>query len=106
MERFLSSNPGLRSRFNRTICFEDYQPKDLVRIFEKFCKDNQYKLTQDAVEKITEHYSKPRDDEESFANARDVRNLFEKALTKQANRLAAMTDVTDEEIVTLHAVDL
>lgn len=106
MECFLSSNPGLRSRFNRTICFEDYQPKDLVRIFEKFCKDNQYKLTQDAVEKITEHYSKPRDDEADFANARDVRNLFEKALTKQANRLAAMTDVTDEEIVTLHADDL
>lgn len=107
MEQFLQSNPGLKSRFNKFIQFDDYDGKELMEIFEKQCSSNGYKLTDEAKEKAQEIFDemyRTRDD--SFANGRSVRNFFEKVMVRQANRLAAQDEITDEELLTLQISDL
>jgi len=99
MEEFLQSNPGLQSRFNKYINFDDYSPQELMDIFLRMCEKNGYKPTDGAKEKISQILSllhETRSD--SFANARTVRNLFEKLLTIQADRLALLENVTNEEL--------
>lgn len=88
MEEFLSSNPGLRSRFNKYIFFEDYKPEELLSIFEGMCKNNEYTMSDEAREYATTYFnnriaSHPKD----FANGRDVRNFLEKAMSNQASRI-------------------
>ena len=101
MEKFLSSNPGLRSRFNKFIYFDDYTPDELYKIFEFQCNKAGYTTTAAAgqyVKKFFEDHYNNRDS--NFANARDVRNFFEKAVVNQANRLVGMEDqeLTDEQL--------
>ena len=89
MHKFINSNPGLRSRFNKYIDFPDYNAEELVQIFISLCKKYDYNLTNDAkrtAENIIFIMEKNKD--ENFANARDIRNLFEKVITKQATRVA------------------
>lgn len=91
MKQFLSSNPGLKSRFNKFIDFPDYTPEELFVIFEGMCSKNGYVLNEAAQEKaktIFKDLYAHRD--ENFANGRTVRNFFEKVMTKQANRLASL----------------
>ncbi len=107
MEEFLESNPGLQSRFNKYINFDDYSPEELLDIFKRMCEKNGYKPEDSAIEKVKEilvqlHESRS----DSFANARTVRNLFEKLLTIQADRLAQLETVTDEELTSLKEEDL
>lgn len=88
MEEFLSSNPGLRSRFSRFILFEDYTPEELFEILLSMCKKQEYILSDEAGEVVKEFLrrrcaNKP----DNFANARDVRNLLERAITNQAARV-------------------
>jgi len=102
MDRFLHSNPGLESRFNKFIYFEDYTAEELYDIFMLMCREAN--LTPDtAAEKYLKEYftdlSRHRPD--NFANGRAVRNLFEEVLTNQANRLAPKKEITDEELNTL-----
>ncbi len=107
MEEFLDSNPGLQSRFNKYINFDDYSPEELMDIFRGMCKKNGYKLTELAEEKVKqmlEFLHEARSD--SFANARTVRNLFEKLLTIQADRLAALESVSDEDLSSITEEDL
>lgn len=90
METFLRSNPGLQSRFTRFIRFEDYSVPDLCRIFDKLCRDAEYSLTPAACAMTFVLFAaahKKRD--ERFGNARHVRNMYEKALGMQADRLAS-----------------
>lgn len=88
MEQFLAANPGLRSRFSTVIHFPDYTPKELTSIFLQMCQKEEY--TVDTTARICaeaffrDRYANRR---ENFANARDVRNYFEKAKRNQANRL-------------------
>ena len=107
MEEFLNSNPGLRSRFNKFIYFDDYTPDELYRIFLFQCKKNGYTTTEDAAA-YAEQFFKDRYENrgENYANAREVRNFFEKAMIIQANRLAAATDISDDELVALTKEDL
>lgn len=93
MESFLSSNPGLRSRFAREIPFPDYTADELVTITKKMVTDADYSLEergeatlQDIFRAVARH--------DSFGNARYARNLFEQALSRQAMRLAEDTHVT------------
>ena len=107
MEEFLDSNPGLQSRFNKYIHFDDYSPEELVQIFDRLCEKNSYKLTEGAHEKVKqmlEFLHETRS--ENFANARTVRNLFEKLLAIQADRLAAMESVSDEDLLLIIEEDL
>jgi SpoVK/Ycf46/Vps4 family AAA+-type ATPase len=89
MQRFIDSNPGLQSRFNRYIDFPDYSGDELSQIFKMYMKKNQYTLSKEA-----ETYLKERFDyavahkDRNFGNARYARNVFEKSIQAQANRLA------------------
>ena len=106
IERLLDSNPGLRSRFSRTIHFEDYRPPDLGRILESMCTQNQYVLDADTRARflmgVTSAYE-TRD--EHFGNGRLVRNLFEDAIRNLANRIADQTPVTKELLTHLMPED-
>lgn len=99
MNRFLESNPGLKSRFNKSIVFEDYSPNELLDIFELFCKLNDMNLSSDARDYLTQYLSKLCNEKsENFANGREMRNLFEKVFTNQANRLSHYNDISNEEL--------
>lgn len=88
MEEFLSSNPGLRSRFSRFIHFEDYTPEELYDILLSMCKKQEYTLAEEAQEYAKEFLKKRCDNKpDNFANARDVRNFLEHAITNQAARV-------------------
>lgn len=90
MKGFIESNPGLRSRFSRYYSFDDYSPEELTKIFEGFAKKSEHVLAPAAREKfakLIEGLHKDRD--RSFGNARTVRNIFEKIVERQADRLAA-----------------
>ena len=87
MNRFLDSNPGLRSRFAREIVFPDYTTDELMLITQKFAHDNEYRLADDAEETVRSILATPVRGE-GFGNARFARTLFEQALNAQALRLA------------------
>jgi len=107
MERFIEANPGLKSRFNRYFYFNDYTPQELLAIFNKFCKDSHFNLTETANQTLlavlTSLYQQ-RD--RTFGNARLVRNLFEKTIERQANRLAVIHELTDEVLTTIEVEDI
>ena len=99
MPRFIDSNPGLKSRFNKYIFFPDYNEEELFLIFKTFLQKNDYVIDDDAAELVKQHLSKlylNRDD--NFGNARDVRNLFEKMISNQANRLMN-TELSSNDII-------
>jgi stage V sporulation protein K len=107
MQKFLDSNPGLRSRFNRFIHFDDYTPDELFQIMERMCGEHGYRLQPSAAEFIQWLLLRMHEKRgENFANGRDVRNIFEQALAQQANRVGPMQNPTDEELCSLVAEDV
>ncbi len=107
MQDFIKSNPGLTSRFNKFIHFEDYTPQELLEIFKSMCRKSGYTITADG-EQLVSHILTTRYEmrDKDFANAREVRNLFEKIIVHQATRLYDNANPTDEEIITLTAADV
>lgn len=104
METFIESNPGLRSRFTRFIDFPDYSPDELTTIFTRLVEEEGYSLATgalDAARAILNHEYEARTD--TFGNARLVRNLFERTLTIQANRLAVGAPSRDELCIIISA---
>jgi AAA lid domain/ATPase family associated with various cellular activities (AAA) len=100
MAEFLDANPGLRSRFPRTIHFPDYSTDELVAIFEAMCHDNAYQLTPEALVAVKARFdAEPRG--KGFGNGRLARNLFEAAVGRQASRIVAQDNPTDAELCTL-----
>ena len=98
MKRFIDSNPGLQSRFNKYFFFEDYNGEQLMAIFESRCKKNGYVLTDEAREAAVSFFRElyeNRDD--NFGNARDVRNLFEDMVVRQADRLSGAETPPDKD---------
>ena len=107
MERFISSNPGLESRFNKYIHFPDYTPEELRGIFELQCGKNGYALSPEAAARLTELLTELYEGrDENFGNGRTVRNLFEDAVGRQANRLSNLESPTREDLMTLLPEDL
>jgi len=107
MLRFVNANPGLRSRFTRFIDFPDYGVVELAWIFRHFAEDQNYALTlscQQRLEQLMEQSWTRR--QKGFGNAREVRNLFEKTLARQATRLAALPNRTKNDLVTITEADL
>ena len=91
MIEFIDANPGLRSRFPKTIEFADYSDDELVAIFTSLCKKNRYQPTGDALTDLRAYFAaQPR--MKGFGNGRLARNVFEAAVANQATRL--MTDPT------------
>ena len=102
MDDFLHSNPGLESRFNKHLNFEDYNPQELFDIFVSMEEGSSLKLDKKAEEYLKGHFEdvyKCRGD--NFANGRYVRNIFEKVLSNQANRLVKNEDISDDDLNTL-----
>lgn len=89
MGRFLRSNPGLASRFTRTIQFSSYTPDELMQIFVSLASSRGYSITPDAKRAVLEQMERAWNERDaSFGNARLVRNLFEEAILRQSSRLA------------------
>lgn len=107
MRALLRSNPGLSSRFSRQLTFMDYTPLELCRIFWLMCDKNLYKIGARTRGKVmlglTWLYDR-RD--RHFGNGRTVRNLFEDAIRRQANRIASITNLSVEQLSTLEDDDI
>ena len=101
MEKFIHSNPGLESRFNRFLLFEDYSPDEMLAIFRMQCKKGCYQLAEGTEELVRDYINEENGDPETFGNARGVRNCFEHILVAQNNRLAAMESVTKDDLMTI-----
>lgn len=108
MEEFVNSNPGLKSRFNKYIFFADYSSEELVKILESTAKKHQYKLSDAAKAKAVEYFTQAVENKgENFANAREVRNYFEKAVSNQATRLVSnVSNISDDMLITIEPEDL
>ena len=107
MEKFLTSNPGLESRFNKYIHFPDYTGEELMGIFRGLCEKNSYSLEEEAENYADEYFSSLYESRDvNFGNGRDVRNFFENMVSRQANRVAEMESPTKEELVTVAKADL
>ena len=107
MSAFLQTNPGLRSRFNKYLEFEDYTPEQLVEIFELFCTNGGYKLASSTHDDLTRIFSvlyETRDD--TFGNGRLARNLYEKTINNQANRIVMLPNVDDDILSSIEETDI
>ena len=107
MERFIESNPGLESRFGKYFHFEDYNGAELMDIFRLQCRKNQYVPDEETEKFCVDMFNEMYENrDENFGNARDVRNIFERAVTNQANRLAAMEKPTKDDLMKLTKDDI
>jgi Holliday junction resolvasome RuvABC ATP-dependent DNA helicase subunit len=105
MADFIDTNPGLKSRFTRTVSFPDYTDDELFAIFTKLAEKNGYTCSDDAAEMVRHRIgAEPRT--RGFGNARFVRNLFETAVSHQAMRLSPLTDPSNEQLGTFVASDI
>lgn len=107
MKKFIESNPGLKSRFNKYIEFPDYSIDELEKIFDLNCKKYDYKVEEDVRHQIRAMITaRKMENIENFANAREVRNLFEEIITNQARRISEMENPSSEDMMTITLEDL
>lgn len=107
MEKFLDSNPGLRSRFNKHIQFEDYSVSQLNEIFHLMCASQDYKIADDAESELLLNIGQMvAGSKENFANAREVRNYFEQVVSRQANRIMEHSGEDMDYLITIEKEDL
>lgn len=106
MEKFIDSNPGLRSRFNKYIDFADYTADEMFAIFKLNCSKSFYVLDSAAEDKIKEYFTLVSEAAGEFGNARGVRNTFEKILTEQANRIASLPSVSRDDLMKITEDDV
>lgn len=107
MKEFVDSNPGLRSRFNKYIFFNDYSGQQLYDIFLSMCKKQEYEPNEAGKKYAKEYLAEKSDNrDENFANAREVRNYIERAIARQASRIVKLDEVSDKQLKTLTKSDL
>lgn len=107
MEEFINTNSGLQSRFSRYISFPDYEVDELCDIFRLFLKQNDYIIADEAMQKVEATILDAFSHKDSkFGNARFVRNLFEKVITNQANRLALKNDISKKDLALIIEDDI
>ena len=107
MNDMIRSNPGLSSRINTRIDFEDYEPNDLGDIFEVMCEQNQYRLSSEARHRLLigfNHLYEKRD--RHFGNGRLVRNTFEDTVRRLADRVAEISELSESLLTSLTAADI
>ena len=107
MKKFFESNPGLKSRFNYFIEFEDYTVNQMFEIFLSYCKNEDYILQESAAERLKKYLDKQSEDSENKnANGRFVRNVFDKIIMNQAKRLSKLSLATKENYITILEEDI
>ena len=107
MKKFFESNPGLKSRFNYFITFEDYTVDQMFGIFLSYCKKEDYILQESATEKLKKYLEQQSDiSKNKNANGRFVRNVFDKIIMNQAKRLSNLSLATKENYVTILEEDI
>jgi hypothetical protein len=107
MNTFIETNPGFKSRFNRYIDFSDYTPEELLAIYNSMSLKLDFVLTDKAKLKLSQvlsHAYANRD--KTFGNGRYVRNLFEKSMEMQANRIAGIGKLTKDLLRTIEEIDI
>jgi stage V sporulation protein K len=105
MKEFIDMNPGLRSRFNKYINFENYTADEMLEIFKCQCDKAQFILDDGAEAKALEYFEKNQGNEQ-FGNARGVRNYFDRVVTAQATRILTMSNPSEIEFRTILAEDV
>lgn len=99
MQTFIDANPGLQSRFNRYIHFDDYSAEDLLAIFELNLKKHQYKMSESAKVLLKSYLDNAvANKDKNFGNGRFVRNVFEKTLQIQATRLSTIDNLSKDDL--------
>ena len=106
MDHFIHSNPGLESRFNRYMHFDDYTVDEMLAILDLNLKKGQYRLTEEAREAARAYIEAASTNSSTFGNARGVRNIFERLLITQANRLASDPGISKEELMNITLEDV
>lgn len=107
MEEFIEANPGLKSRFNKTIDFPDYNAEDLYTIFMYMSKEQDYHLSEAGENKLREVLTNMvAAKDRNFGNARDVRNYLSRVIERQANRLVSAVALDKTQLLTIEAEDL
>jgi hypothetical protein len=105
MERFLSVNPGVASRFSRTITFGDYGPEELLRIVEQQAEEHEYRLAPGAAEALLKYFTEiPKGP--AFGNGRTARQTFEAMVERHASRVAQVAEPNTDDLTLLYAEDL
>ncbi|WP_200302122.1 right-handed parallel beta-helix repeat-containing protein [Streptomyces adelaidensis] len=105
MERFLTVNPGVASRFSRTITFDDYVPDELLRIVEQQAEEHEYRLAPGAGEGLLKYFTAiPKGP--AFGNGRTARQTFEAMVERHASRVAQVAEPSTDELTLLYAEDL
>ena len=104
MARFLSSNPGLASRFPKTLTFEDYGDDELWAIFALIAGQQGFTLGPGVEQQVRALLPSPHP--AGFGNGRFVRNVFEEAVSIQSERLVGLVDPTPDQVRTLLVEDL
>ena len=107
MKKFLKSNTGLISRFNKFINFPDYSKEELVEIMCSMISDAGLEIDEEAKAAVlTMLDGKTEEEWEAFGNARGIRNLFEKIVMNQANRLVMLENPSKEDLTSIHVEDV
>ncbi len=107
MENFVESNPGLKSRFNKYIFFADYTGDQLFEIFMGMCRAQDYIPDEEGAAYAKKYLTdRAKQHDENFANAREVRNYIERAISRQASRIVSIKDIDDATLKTLTLIDL
>ena len=107
MEKFVGANPGLQSRFNRYINFEDYSGEELFSIFVGVANKGGYSLDDTAQEAAASYFHQLGENKpENFGNARDVRNIFEKVVQQHSARMMQLADPSGDELTTITGRDI
>ncbi|MBZ3901710.1 MULTISPECIES: right-handed parallel beta-helix repeat-containing protein [Streptomyces] len=105
MERFLTVNPGVASRFSRTITFDDYVPDELLRIVEQQAEEHEYRLAPGAGEALLDYFTElPKGP--AFGNGRTARQTFEAMVERHASRVAHVDEPDTDALTLLYAEDL
>jgi Cdc6-like AAA superfamily ATPase len=105
MRTFLDSNPGLRSRFSKTVDFPDYTDDELLAIFESIGEQHHYRLDPGAREAVLAHFAASTRGP-TFGNGRLARNLFEACVARQATRIVGDAEPSHDTLVTFVAGDV
>ncbi|MBQ7425506.1 MAG: AAA family ATPase, partial [Lachnospiraceae bacterium] len=107
MQEFIESNPGLESRFNKYIFFQDYTGEELYEIFLSMCKRQEYEPDDKAKKYVKEYLvDKALNHDENFANAREVRNYMERCISRQATRIVTLNKVNADTLRTFTIEDV